>query len=66
MKDASEDEQEEDVIALSKDPSSSSQRQNRLEREETLRKMMDDEGSLIAPLPLQPPSPHSKHSYPKL
>ena len=49
MKDASEDEQEEDVIALSKDASSSTQRKLRLEREEALRKMMDDEGSLMAP-----------------
>jgi hypothetical protein len=48
MKDASEDEQEEDVMALSKGASSSTQGKARLAREEALRKMMDDEGPFIA------------------
>lgn len=48
MKDASEDEQEEDVMALSKGGSSSTQGKARLGREEALRKMMDDEGPFIA------------------
>lgn len=48
MKDASEEEQEEDVIALSKGGSSSTQGKARLAREEALRKMMDDEGPFIA------------------
>jgi hypothetical protein len=44
MKDASEDEQEEDFIAANKD--SSKQGKSHLEREADLRKMMDEEGKV--------------------
>ena len=43
MKDASEDEQEEDVAALSK--SGSSQRKSRSKREAELLKLMNDDGT---------------------